>query len=343
MGTCTVSFEYFWKSPSQGGRGEACRLRDDIFLGLSAQRGEGAGFYVNAQTETLALELFLPRAGRDSVQWAEASRGTGFAAESSFGGDGLAPGFVLPVSGHPYAVLSEDEGVAAVSPGSGTMQPGCLLRMLPPGRHRVDAPVAPYMLICITAERMRLILGPDVDSLPAPAKELLNGGSVGAFSLLSSEQLLAVRALWHCPYEGAVRNIIFKSRVLEIMALFFGDLAGRESSPGLEPLNEEENALMQEVRGVLLKNLQNPPGISQLARQTGLSETRLKRLFRNAFGMPPYAYLRKERMVRARELILEHGANVGEAAASVGYANVSHFIEAFERQYGVRPGELRRR
>src|SRR5690606_36865867 len=55
----------------------------------------------------------------------------------------------------------------------------------------------------------------------------------------------------------------------------------------------------------LLKDLSSPPTISELARQVGLNQLKLKRGFKLLFGDSIYALFLKKRMERARELLQE--------------------------------------
>ena len=142
-----------------------------------------------------------------------------------------------------------------------------------------------------------------------------------------------------CPYEGAVRNMLIKGKALELMALFFLQLAGRERGQGR--LSPRDRALVAAAREYFFARLDSLPTIRQMARHAGTSESTLKRLFKDAYGLSVHAHLRRERMAAARGMLLHQGANVSEAALAVGYNNVSHFIDAFTRQYGLRPGEIR--
>ena len=224
--------------------------------------------------------------------------------------------------------------------------PEGFLRMLPPGKNLLPELPGRGLLLCITAGRLASILGPDMATLPDRVRLLLQRKGEGAEPIqvtLTPEQVLAGNALIHCPYEGAVRNMFFKSKVLELLALFFGQVALREQAGNTVRLSLSDQEIVGRAREFLLRHMEEPPGVSQLARHVGVNDTKLKRLFREAYGLSPYAYLRMERMTAAREMLLAKGANVSEAAMSVGYSNVSHFIDAFTRHYGIRPGELRTR
>lgn len=74
-----------------------------------------------------------------------------------------------------------------------------------------------------------------------------------------------------------------------------------------------------------------------VARAAGLSESRLKILFKQAFGMSWVKYLQGYRVHRAAALLSQPGYNVTEAALSVGFESLSHFNMVFNSFMGMAP------
>lgn len=83
-----------------------------------------------------------------------------------------------------------------------------------------------------------------------------------------------------------------------------------------------------------------PPSLLELSRMVGLNDFKLKIGFKDHYGTTVFGYLRDMRMEHAMMLLLEGEANVTDAAARVGYANLSHFSEVFRKKYGINPSEL---
>lgn len=227
--------------------------------------------------------------------------------------------------------------------GEASLPAGTMV-MLPEGVNPLPKLSGRGLLLCLTASRLAAILGPDMETLPSSVGALLarEPETRGPVAVpLAPEQILAGNALMNCEYTGAVRNIFFKSKVLELLALFFYSLDQRGGA--VPPLSTREREVVTAAREFLLAHLEVPPPVRAVARHAGVNETTLKRLFRDTYGLSPHAYLQTGRMAAAREMLLHYGANVSEAALAVGYSNISHFITAFYRHYGVRPGELRAR
>lgn len=201
------------------------------------------------------------------------------------------------------------------------------------------------VLLAMDVALLRHILGADFESLPPAALAVATGAADGAREVRvarSAEHLLAACALRDCTHCGAVRNVYLKSKALELFALSFGALKWQERPNPADLMPPREVERMIRAREALFARYEDPPGLSELAALAGVCETRLKIGFRNIFGDTPFGLLRRHRMAVAREMLVRNGVRVSEAAAAVGYTNVSHFIDAFVRCYGLRPGELAR-
>lgn len=80
-----------------------------------------------------------------------------------------------------------------------------------------------------------------------------------------------------------------------------------------------------------------PPTLEQLAADLGTSPFALLRAFRNAYGMPPHAWLTDARVRRARRL-LDLGTAPSEVAVAVGFTDQPHLNRHFSRIVGVPRG-----
>ncbi|WP_107046702.1 AraC family transcriptional regulator [Streptomyces albus] len=95
------------------------------------------------------------------------------------------------------------------------------------------------------------------------------------------------------------------------------------------------------ARDLLMEHMADPPPLEQLAAAVGTGPFALLRAFRDAYGLPPHAWLTGARVRRARAL-LDEGAAPAEAAAAVGFTDQPHLNRHFTRIVGVPPGAYRR-
>jgi AraC family transcriptional regulator len=79
-----------------------------------------------------------------------------------------------------------------------------------------------------------------------------------------------------------------------------------------------------------------------IASEAGYSPHHFSRLFRESTGLPPHQYVIRERVERAKDLLLR-GHPVGEATRRVGFSDQSHLSRHFKRFYGVTPASFARR
>lgn len=138
----------------------------------------------------------------------------------------------------------------------------------------------------------------------------------------------SARLLWH------------EAKALELVALVTDELT--EAAPVARThLSQRDVEGLERARRCLLADLQAAPTLKQLAREAGMSETKLKQGFAALFGSPVFSYLRSERLAAARRLLLAGGLGVTEVADRVGYQNPSKFAAAFRLEFGVTPSSLR--
>ncbi len=76
--------------------------------------------------------------------------------------------------------------------------------------------------------------------------------------------------------------------------------------------------------------------IGSLAKSLGFSISSFERNFKKHIGMTPKQYIIQRRLFYAAELLSE-GINVNEACLQCGFADYSHFIARFHKQFGMTP------
>lgn len=138
-------------------------------------------------------------------------------------------------------------------------------------------------------------------------------------------------------YEGKTKMLFFRSQMTVLLAHFFGSLSEMKQ----EVVKDAEREKLFQAKEILINNLETPPSLSELSRQIGLNSFRLKKNFKELFGVPVFKYLQNERLTKAHELLRSGDVTIQEAAWHVGYDSLSSFSNAFAKKYGFRPSEIK--
>lgn len=109
-------------------------------------------------------------------------------------------------------------------------------------------------------------------------------------------------------------------------------------------LNADEISRLMRVESRLVKDYsQAPPTIEVLSKAAAMSPTKLKKDFKQLYGLPIYEYYQKNRMKKAHSLLSENNYSIKEVGIMVGYTNLSHFAVSFKKEFGILPSELSHR
>lgn len=110
---------------------------------------------------------------------------------------------------------------------------------------------------------------------------------------------------------------------------------GGETAPDLPPL-------LAQARDLLLADPLNPPDPATLAGLCHTNRAYLQGLFKAHLGLSITAYVREQRLQRARQLLEQGEVGIERIAHRVGYRNGRDLSRAFKLRFGVSPSSLRR-
>lgn len=99
--------------------------------------------------------------------------------------------------------------------------------------------------------------------------------------------------------------------------------------------------LIERALAIVERNYAKPLSDESVAEQLGISTSHFRYLFKKATGKPFHKYLVGLRLERARELLVDHGLSVSDAASTVGFAGLAHFSRAFSQRFNVNPSAVR--
>ena len=169
----------------------------------------------------------------------------------------------------------------------------------------------------------------------------------GQYVSFAEEDLMATYEMQHTISElteskktGEIRRLHTESRVVELLMYQFEQY--NEKSAEQETLfGEEDIERLELARQILEQRLANPPTQKELAAEVLMSESKLRKDFKEYFSVTVHEYLTRIRMEKARVLLLEEKISVYEVAIRTGYGHQNNFSSAFKKYYGISPVELK--
>lgn len=154
---------------------------------------------------------------------------------------------------------------------------------------------------------------------------------------MNAEMLAAVDKIFSTKYTGLNRVLFLRSQITELLAHYFSFLHQEQE----QKLDEAEQQKLLLAKDILIRQMEAPPNLTELSKQIGLNSYKLKKNFKEMFGVPVFKYLQNERLDRAHKLLRSQDVTIQEAAWMVGYESLSSFSNAFTKKFGFRPSQVK--
>lgn len=152
-----------------------------------------------------------------------------------------------------------------------------------------------------------------------------------------------VREITMCPYQGEIKRMYLTGKALELTSVYLNEMVlERETGPVQPGLTRSDIASLYQAKQLLDANLSSPPGLRALTKLVALNEFKLKKGFKQLFGLSVHAYVIDRRVETAYLLLQEGKRTVTAAAHEAGFVRAGHFAEYFKRKYGITPSECKK-
>lgn len=158
----------------------------------------------------------------------------------------------------------------------------------------------------------------------------------GPYFYMSPEMQNAVSKIFNTKYTGTLRKLFLQSQITELLAHFFAHITNNEK----KTIRKSEKEKLYNAKDIISNNIATPPTLNELSKMIGLNNNKLKKNFKELFGVPVFKYLQNERLAKAYELLNDSDMNIQEISWYVGYESVSSFSNAFLKKFGTRPSEI---
>lgn len=175
----------------------------------------------------------------------------------------------------------------------------------------------------------------------APRQADAAGGPFRFGHALSDPQVLRLQYELLARARGASR-LDFEDALVALLDRVVGS-AARVAPTRDAAAPRRHRDLVEAARTEVHRDLSRTPSLSDLARRLGCSPFHLSRVFPQVAGLSLRAYVSRLRARAAAERLSRGTRDLTELALHLGYADHSHFTNAFRREWGVPPSVFRAR
>lgn len=134
-----------------------------------------------------------------------------------------------------------------------------------------------------------------------------------------------------------LKTLFFKIKCEELLCYLFNKLMERKDEP-ISKFHIDDIKAIYKIKDYFQSHLYTTPGtIANLAAEAGMSEPKLRKLFKQTFGKGVFEYYQSLRIQEAARLLKEERLSVSEVGYRLGFTNLSHFSRVFEEHIGMKP------
>ncbi len=100
--------------------------------------------------------------------------------------------------------------------------------------------------------------------------------------------------------------------------------------------------IAEEMKNYLNLHIQDKFKIEDLCKHISRSESRTIRIFKDAYGVTPYAYVLNKKIILAKSLLLNTNLSVKQIAYKLNFTDEYYFSNIFKDKTGVSPSSFRK-
>ncbi|MHA4894879.1 helix-turn-helix transcriptional regulator [Pedobacter sp. PWIIR3] len=155
-------------------------------------------------------------------------------------------------------------------------------------------------------------------------------------AVISAEMVRTANEMLTQPIPESIERHFYKLKCEELLCYIFSLLAQRDETP-TSGMHIADIKAIYAIKSRLQSDLHIPPDIASLAREAGMSEPKMRKLFKQTFGKGVFNYYQSMRMNEAARLLKNKRLSVSEVGYNLGFTNLSHFSRVFEKYIGLKP------
>lgn len=206
-------------------------------------------------------------------------------------------------------------------------------RSTPPNMHIYAASfcIMPEFLTTVLPQRYEL----DIPSLSDLLSKLINRPL-----LIPEISQVISQAISYTP-RGQAANMFYEAKLLELCSILLDEHSYNDhprmaiSKTDLESIYK----LAAHLKSIYNRHID----LQRLAAVCYMSKTKMNYVFKEVYGMTVMEYVQSLRLHKAKVLLAESGAAIGQISEAVGYTQQGTFTDFIRRSTGLTPTEYRKK
>ena len=158
--------------------------------------------------------------------------------------------------------------------------------------------------------------------------------------VISIDLINIIDEIINCKYNGCFKKPYLEAKIKELLIVLLSKSDIEESKIQKTDIVKEDYDKISELEDYIKSNLNKTLTINELAVLVGMNTSKLKQQFKIVYNSTIFKYITEQRMLKAKELIMNDNYSITEASYKVGYKNPQHFTVAFKKLYGYLPSKL---
>ncbi|KAF2340249.1 helix-turn-helix domain-containing protein [Flavobacterium tistrianum] len=156
------------------------------------------------------------------------------------------------------------------------------------------------------------------------------------FDRISSESFHILSDLRKLEVGGAIFDLHLKGTVHLLISNYLKKLATKKIV--IQTVNKKDLDHIIAMQMYLIKHLKdNFPSITQMAKMSGMSESKFKNLFKKITGNTANVFFMENKLLLAKELLETKQLTISQISDELNFTNNSYFASKFKEHFGLSP------
>ncbi len=166
------------------------------------------------------------------------------------------------------------------------------------------------------------------------------GAAQSVIGIAGPDTILAAKNVLDMQRDDGLDILRLRGACIDLFSKLIRSTAG--SNIAYYPMPNGDKVLLEKLKKRIEKEFLTIGPAADICAEYNMSFSKANNGFKHLYATTIAKYVQQCKMKHAYQLLHSQKMNVSECAFEIGYSNVSHFILAFKKQYGVTPKKVSR-